>query len=200
MCAPCHSAHKGGSGMDLKPTIVLAAVTTVVSALLIVAHNLTYVDTSGIITPKLGEKCVSLMGEGEYTIVTDWLEAGYATEKPDSIEKLILGSNGSTAFEIIADGYNKGGLDLLIAMNTDGSVKGIEVVSITETPGLGTNVNELGFLSLFEGLSDNAVIVKKTPSSANEVEAVTGATYSSKGVAAAVNTAISVYREMGAKK
>ena len=105
--------------MDLKPTIVLAAVTTVVSALLIVAHNLTYVDTSGIITPKLGEKCVSLMGEGEYTIVTDWLEAGYATEKPDCIEKLILGSNGSTAFEIIADGYNKGGLPIIFNFNNN---------------------------------------------------------------------------------
>lgn len=184
--------------MDLKPTIVLSAVTTVVSALLIAAHNLTYVDTSGIITPKLSEKCVSLMGEGEYSIVTDWISAGYAIEKPDSIEKLIIKNDGTYAFEIIADGYNKGGLDLLVSMNTDGSVKGIEVVSITDTPGLGTNVNDTAFLSCFEGVTDNAVIVKKTPASDNEIEAVTGATYSSKGVAAAVNTAISVYREMGA--
>ena len=186
--------------MDLKPTIVLAAVTTVVSALLIVAHNLTYVDTSGIITPKLGEKCVSLMGEGEYTIVTDWLEAGYATEKPDSIEKLILGSNGSTAFEIIADGYNKDGLDLLVSMSADGKVSGIAVISLTETPGLGSNVNDSGFLSLFNGISEEAVIVKKTPSAENEIEAVTGATYSSKGVAAAVNTAIKTFAELGAGK
>lgn len=184
--------------MDLKPTIVLSAVTTVVSALLIAAHNLAYVDTSGIITPKLSKKCVSLMGEGEYSIVTDWIAAGYAIEKPDSIEKLIVKNDGTYAFEIIADGYNKGGLDLLVSMNTDGSVKGIEVVSITDTPGLGTNVNDTAFLSCFEGVTDNAVIVKKTPASDNEIEAVTGATYSSKGVAAAVNTAISVYREMGA--
>lgn len=184
--------------MNIKPTIVLSAVTTVISALLIVAHNLTYVDTSGIITPKLEEKCISLMGEGDYSIVPDWIEAGYSIEKPDSISKLILKNDGTTAFEIIANGYNKGGLDLLIAMNTDGSIKGIEVVSITETPGLGTNVNNADFLSLFSGFSENAVIVKKTPSSQNEVEAVTGATYSSKGVASAVNTAVRVFKEMGA--
>ena len=184
--------------MNLKPTIVLSTVTTVISALLIVAHNLTYVDTSGIITPKLEEKCVSLMGEGEYSIVSDWTEAGYSIEKPENISKLILKNDGTAAFEIIANGYNKGGLDLLIAMNTDGSVRGIEVVSITETPGLGTNVNDPDFLALFGGLAENAVIVKKTPSADNEVEAVTGATYSSKGVAAAVNTAIKVYKEMGA--
>ena len=184
--------------MNIKPTVVLSTVTTVISALLIVAHNLTYVDTSGIITPKLEDKCIALMGAGEYSIITDWTGAGYSIEKPDSISKLILKDDGTTAFEIVANGYNKGGLDLLIAMNEDGSVKGIEVVSITETPGLGTNVNDQDFLTLFGGISDKAVIVKKTPSANNEVEAVTGATYSSKGVASAVNTAISTFREMGA--
>ena len=182
--------------MNFKPALVLSAVTTAVSALLIVAHHLTYTDTSGIITEKLMQKCTALMGEGNYTLVSDWKAEGYAIEKPDSVSKLIRKDDGKIAFEIIADGYNKGGLDLLISMNPDGSVDGIEVISITETPGLGTNVDDAGFLSSFSGISDNAVIVKKTPSAENEVEAVTGATYSSKGMAKAVNTAIEVYKEM----
>ncbi len=186
--------------MNLRPTIVLTAVTTAVSALLIIAHNLTYVDTSGMLTEKLERKCTELMGNGKYTLVSDWPGAGYDIEKPDDVEKLILKDNGSIAFEIIADGYNKGGLDLLIAMSSDGSVSGIAVVSITETPGLGSNVNDSGFLSEFEGISGEAVIVKKTPSTENEIEAVTGATYSSKGVAAAVNTAVKTFAEMGAGK
>ena len=186
--------------MNIKPTIVLSAVTTIISALLIVAHNLTYVDTSGIITEKMLQKCTSLMGEAEYSIVSDWKAYGYAIDKPDSISKLIVGSNGKLAFEIIANGYNKGGLDLLVSMTADGAVDGIEVVSITETPGLGTNVNNADFLSLFGGIDSEAVIVKKTPAASNEVEAVTGATYSSKGVAAAVNTAIKTYAEMGVSR
>ena len=186
--------------MDIKPAVTLASVTTVVSAALIIAHNLTYVDTTNLLTEKLAKKCVSLMGEGSYSIVSDWQEAGYAIPRPDSVSKLIVGNNGKLAFDIVANGYNKGGLDLLISMNTYGSVEGIEVVSITETPGLGTNVNDPAFLSEFSGISDKAVIVKKTPVSANEVETVTGATYSSKGVASAVNTAISVYASMGVKK
>lgn len=182
--------------MNFRPALVLSAVTTIVSALLIVAHNLTYVDTSGIITDKLMQKCVSLMGEGEYTLVTDWKAEGYAIEKPDSVSRLIKKEDGKIAFEIISDGYNKGGLDLLVSMNENGSVDGIEVVSVTETPGLGTNVEDETFLSAFSGILDKAVIVKKTPSAENEVEAVTGATYSSKGVANAVNTALKVYGEM----
>ena len=186
--------------MNIKPTLVLTVVTTVIAALLIAAHNLTYVDTSGIITDKLRAKCEELMGSGEYSIITDWQTEGYLIDKPDSIQKLIRKDDGKLAFEIVANGYNKGGLDLLISMNGDGSVGGIAVVSITETPGLGTNVNDPGFLSLFCGLSTDAVIVKKTPSETNEVEAVTGATYSSKGVASAVNTAIRVYSEMGVSR
>ncbi len=184
--------------MNLRPAIVLSAVTTAVSLLLIVAHNLTYKDTSGILTEKLEKKCTELMGDGKYSIVTDWVEAGYASEKPDDVSRLIVGDNGGLAFEIIADGYSKGGLDLLIAMNTDGSIKGISVVSITDTPGLGTNVNDDAFLSKFVGFAEDAAIVKKTPSAVYEVEAVTGATYSSKGVANAVNTAKKIYKEMGA--
>ncbi len=182
--------------MNIKPASVLSAVTASVSALLIVAHNLTYTDTSGIITDKMLDKCVGLMGEGSYSIVTDWKEAGYAIDRPDSVAKLIKKDDGKIAFEIIADGYNKGGLDLLISVRDDGSVDGIAVVSITETPGLGTNIDDDAFLSEFSGMYENAVIVKKTPSAEYEIEAVTGATYSSKGVAKAVNTALSVYRAM----
>lgn len=181
----------------IKPVIVLSLIMTIVSALLIVTYNLTYVDTSGILTDELKAKCVFLMGDGEYEIVTDWKSEGYNIEKPENIEKLIKKSDGSLAFQIVADGYNKDGLDLLVAMNNDGSVSGVAVVSISETPGLGTKVDNSEFLNRFSGAADEITIVKKAPSKENEIQAVTGATYSSNGIADAVNSAISVYREMG---
>ncbi len=182
----------------IKPVIVLSLITTIVSALLIITYNLTYVDTSGIITDELREKCVQLMGEGEYSIVTDWQADGYAIEKPENVEKLIKKADGTVAFEIVASGYNKNGLDLLIAMNSDGTVKGVTIVSITDTPGLGTD--DKAFLSKFENLGENVTIVKNNPANEHEIEAAAGATYSSKGVASAVNIAISTYKEMGAVK
>lgn len=182
----------------IKPILVLSIITTVIAALLIVTYNLTYVDTSGIITDVLNEKCVSLMGEGEFRIVTDWEAEGYATAQPDDVEKLIVKEDGTLAFEIISSGYSKNGLDLLIVMNKDGTVRGISVVKISETPGLGTKVNDDAFLGQFAQKKESVTIVKRTPSADNEVEAVTSATFSSKGVASAVNTAIRTYREMGA--
>lgn len=184
----------------IKPVIVLSLITTIVSALLIVTYNLTYVDKSGVITDELKEKCVYLMGDGDYSIVTDWKADGYAIEKPETVEKLIKKADGSVAFQIIISGYNKNGLDLLVAMNDNGTVKGVSIVSITETPGLGTKVDNEEFLSKFENLGESVTIVKNSPANGNEVQAVTGATYSSKGVAEAINIAIETYKEMGAVK
>ena len=184
----------------IKPVIVLSLITTIVSALLIVTYNLTYVDTSGIITDEINEKCVELMGEGEYSIVTDWLADGYLIEKPENVEKLIKKADGSVAFQIIASGYNKNGLDLLIAMNDDGTIKGVSIISITETPGLGTKVDDESFLNRFVNIGSNVTIVKNSPANEYEIEAAAGATYSSKGVASAINIAIDTYKEMGAVK
>ena len=185
----------------IKPALVLALITVFISALLIVAHNLTYVDTSGIITEKLREKCVLLMGEGEYSMMTedDW-NSSFSYEKPEEITRVIKKNDGTIAYEIVVTGYSKNGLDLLIAMNSDGSIKGITVVGITETPGLGTKVNDSAFLDKFSGKKESVSIVKTSPKNDSEIEAVTSATYSSKGVAKAVNIAISTYSETIGKK
>ncbi len=179
-----------------KPTIVLTCVTTIIATLLVFAHELTYVDTSGIITDKLMNSCIETMGEGDFSIVVDWQEAGFGIEKPDNVEKMIQKSDGSIAFEIITDGYSKKGIDLLIAMNSDGSIKAISVVALGETPGLGTKVQNESFLTQYQGKSAELTVVKKVPSSDNEVQAVTGATYSSKGVTEAANIAIDVYSKL----
>ncbi|MCH5199619.1 MAG: FMN-binding protein [Oscillospiraceae bacterium] len=179
-----------------KPTIVLTAITSIVALLLIVTHIFTYADTSGIITDKLMSACVEAMGEGEFVIVSDWQAEGYGIEKPDNVEKLIKKSDGSIAFEIITNGYSKNGLDLLIAMNSDGSVKAVSVVSVTDTPGLGTKVNDSSFLAQFSGKTGQLTAVKNQPKSEDEVQAVTGATYSSKGVTEAVNIAVEVYSQL----
>lgn len=181
---------------QFKPTIVLTAITVITSLLLIVTHIFTYVDTSGIITDKLMAACVEAMGEGEFAIVSDWQADGYSIEKPENVEKLIKKSDGSIAFEIVTNGYSKNGLDLLIAMNTDGSVKAVSVVSVTDTPGLGTKVNDSTFLAQFSGRIGQLTAVKNQPKSDNEVQAVTGATYSSKGVTEAVNIAVEVYSQL----
>lgn len=177
------------------PIVALSIFTLVLSSVLIVSYNLTYKDTSGM-TDKLQEACESLMGEGEYTIITDWKAAGYAIDKPSTVQKLIQKDDGSIAFEIVTKGYSKNGIDALIAMNPDGSIKGVVLISVTDTPGLGTKVKDEDFLSKFEGINGAVTVTKFETQNENEVQAISGATYSSKGVVTGVNIALEVYQQM----
>ncbi len=86
---------------------------------------------------------------------------------------------------------------MLVAMNEDGSIKAVSVVSLSETPGLGTKVQDGGFLEQYKGKSEKLTAVKSAPSADNEIQAVTGATRSSKGVTEAVNIALEVYPQLG---
>lgn len=182
--------------LNIKPTLVLTVITTIIAALLIIA-SINLKPDENVLSEQILEKCVSLMGEGEYQMIPDWLEAGYKIEKPKEIEKLILKDDGTLAFQLTADGYSKGGLNMLIAMNPDGSVKGVSIISIGETPGLGTKVNDNAFLEKFIGVNNSVTIVKSAPKNNSEVQAVTGATYSSKGVAKGINLALNTFKAMG---
>ena len=181
----------------IKPVLVLSVICTLVCALLIVTYNLTYVDTSGVITDDLRAACVSVDGEAEFVLITDRAAAGLDSEEYDSVVKIVKNTDkGTFLFEVVTDGYSADGIDVVIGMTEDGKVSGIAVVALGETPGLGTKINDTAFFDKFKGISDSVVISKNPPKTDNEIQAVTGATYSSKGLASAVNTAISAYGKL----
>ncbi len=184
-----------------KPIIVLAAVSAIVAALVIITYNITYVDTSLVLTEKQAAAAVSLYGgdAADYAVVPaeEWQPLLLSEEKTDldRVQKVIRKSDGSLAFEVVVKGY-KEGYDLLVGV-ADGTVTGVAVISTgEETPKLGTKTADPSFLDMFKGISGEAKIVKTTPASDNEVQAVTGATLSSKGVAKAVNIALLAYERM----
>ncbi|MDR1755171.1 MAG: FMN-binding protein [Eubacterium sp.] len=183
---------------NVKPTLILTVITAVIAALLIVASTV-WPEPTGL-TETLKEKCVSLAGEGEYMIASNL--TGYEAVQSENaiIKNIINNDKKDIIFEVVANGYVKGGLDVLIAMDVNGSVKGIEIVELKETPGLGTKVNDPVFIEKFIGLSEQAQIVKTAPKNDTEVQAITGATYSSKGMADAVNLAIETYKVLEVKE
>ena len=179
-----------------RPALTLAAVVAIISALVIIMYNVTYVDTSGILTDKQSAAAVAVYGGSaeDYCVVPadDWQAKLDGFEDIDRIIKVIEKNDGSLAFDIKSKGY-KDGFDILVGIQ-DGKVAGVTVVSVgEETPGLGTKTNDPTFLDNFKGISGEAVIVKSAPAADNEVQGVTSATFSSKGVAKAVNIALAAY-------
>lgn len=179
----------------LKPVYVLALIAAIISGLIIVVYNLTYVDTSNILTDKQAAAVTTIYGgaKEDYAVVPaeEWQPVLEKSDNADlsKVTKVIRKSDGSLAFECVVKGYKKG-FDIMVGVK-DGVVAGVAIVSVgEETPGLGTNTNKPEFLDNFKGISDKATIVKTTPSAAGEVQAVTSATFSSRGVASAVNIAL----------
>ncbi len=189
---------------NIKPPLILAAITAIISALIIVMYNLTYVDTSNILTDKQAAAVTDIYGgtAEDFAVVPKESYPAVLTAEGENkkdfsrITKIIKKNDGSLAFEVVVKGY-KEGYDIMVGVK-DGAVAGVSVVSVgEETPGLGTKTNDPAFLDKFEGIKGAAVIVKSAPKADGEVQAVTSATYSSKGVASAVNIALKAYEAAG---
>ena len=109
-----------------------------------------------------------------------------------------LASDGSVmgyVFVTSAKGYG-GDISVMVGVLGDGTVAGVNTLSINETAGLGMNAKNQSFLDQFLGKSGEIGVAKNNPSD-TEIQALTGATITSSAMATAVNTALSLYAEIG---
>jgi len=83
-------------------------------------------------------------------------------------------------------GYG-GDMELFVGISPDGKITGINVVSHSETSGLGSKTTEPDFISQFIGKAASEEIV--------EFDALAGVTKSSNSFLSAVNNAISIYSQ-----
>mgnify|MGYP005842646621 CR=1 FL=1 len=86
------------------------------------------------------------------------------------------------AFTAVGKGYG-GDINILIGIDASYNIQAVKIISNTETPGLGTKITESSFTDQFKGLSLNDVNLSKD---GGKVDAITGATISSKAVTEAV--------------
>lgn len=205
----------------IKPSLVLTLICLITCALLVFAHDATYVDNTGVITDKMKECLTGIYGNSEgFEIMKNDDGSVYA---PENITSVITGADGSTAFEIITKGYATDGLHVIVGLDGDGAVKGVSFIACGETPGLGTKVQYSSFLGQFNGLTvgklpadtaETSVSKKKVWGSNDEIDklkaaadavptsdtfkldAVTGATFSSRGMNNAVAIALRTYENM----
>lgn len=118
--------------------------------------------------------------------------------------KVVDGTDKLIGYSIAREGNGfQGKIRIMIGVSEDlKSINSIEILEQTETPGLGTKVTEEPFTSQFKGLPTTPVVewVKGIPpSKPNEIQAVTGATISSKAVVQIINDGLSVARELKKK-
>lgn len=161
----------------IMPPLVLMLISAIVCALLVAANAATKDKIVQAQEDKFSKSISDTFGKADYTTVDLSI---------DGIDSVTKDENGRIIFEITADGYAKGGFHLLIGFDNQGAVEGISFLSIDETPGLGTKVqDDKSFTEQFKGVS----------SADYDFSVITGATYSSNGMKSAVDQALKAYNE-----
>lgn len=90
-------------------------------------------------------------------------------------------------------GYG-GDVVVMTGLDKEGKITKVQVVKHEETPGLGANAKNESFSSQYMGKSNPIQVVKSAPGE-NDIQAITGATITSKSVTKGVNAALSLYQE-----
>ncbi|MGL4361956.1 MAG: RnfABCDGE type electron transport complex subunit G [Cellulosilyticaceae bacterium] len=93
-----------------------------------------------------------------------------------------------TVVKVIANGYGDV-IEMLVGVDLQQNVTGVEILSHAETPGLGANLEKPEFIEQFVG-KIYGIDAKKGTSKDNEISAITGATITSQAVVDGVNQAL----------
>jgi RnfABCDGE-type electron transport complex G subunit len=141
--------------------------------------------------------------------IPEWKDLGPPSagkKKDGNPEKIYLGRDkdgnlAGVAFTSVGEGYG-GFIKIMLGIDLTGKLIGIEILEHLETPGLGANIEspEL-FKNQFRGKSAKGspegklVVIKGRKAKENwEIEALTGATISPRGVVQAVNDGLANFK------
>lgn len=106
------------------------------------------------------------------------------------------GKPWSIAYETIGGGFG-GDIGVMVGYDLDtNALTGIQIISNKETPGIGSKIIENQFTGQFKDLEIGTVF--KTKADGGAVDAVSGATYSSRGVCEAIRNSVAIYDKVKA--
>lgn len=99
------------------------------------------------------------------------------------------GSLFGHAVSVSPSGFG-GNIDMIVGIGTDGKITGVNITALSETPGLGSRVNDADYLSQYNGTGGKLAL-------GSDIDAISGATISSRSVLAGVNRALTAVDAMG---
>lgn len=172
----------------LRIALTLLAITAVVAVALAAVNAVTAPKIAELNAQKTQEAIEAVLpGGGEEVSFTD--DTGLVTAA-------YRGSAGC-AIQVTPSGFN-GTVTMMVGVGNDGTVLGISIISHTETAGLGataaasTSAGE-AFRGQFAGMSGTVTVSKD----GGQVDALTGATITSRAVCTGVSAALACAANLG---
>lgn len=93
------------------------------------------------------------------------------------------------------NGYG-GDIQVSVGIQNDGTVNGIAILSINETAGLGMKASEPEFYEQYSGKQTGHFYVSKDGGEGEQIDAISGATITTRAVTGAVNASLGYYQNV----
>ncbi|HHW01634.1 MAG TPA: RnfABCDGE type electron transport complex subunit G [Thermoanaerobacterales bacterium] len=159
--------------------VVLVAISLAAGALLAFSYEVT--------NPKIQEQAQQALEQAVMKVIP-------GAEKMTTVEKegmtLYIGTDNQgnkkgIAFKTTGSGFS-GPIEIMVGYNPkEGKLTGIEILSMSETPGLGARIKEPAFTDQFKGKSVKDDFIPK-----KDVKVITGATISPAAVSKAIKSSL----------
>ena len=171
-------------GYYLNLTLTLLIISAVVACLLGLTNYITEDKIAQINAEKTAASMQEVLPAESYTAVE------YTGSEANVVAVHQAGDAGFVV-EVTPSGFG-GAIDMVVGVSTDGTVTGVAIVDMAETSGLGANADKESYRSQYVGLSGELAVNKD----GGEIDALTGATITSRAVTEGVNTALRVAAEL----
>ena len=172
----------------LRLALILLAITAVVAAALAGVNSITAPVIAQLNAQKTQEAIEAVLpGGGESVDFTD----------ASGLISVVYKGEAGYAVQVAPAGFD-GPITMMVGIDFDGNVLGISIIKHTETAGLGavaaatTSAGE-SFRDSFVGQSGSVAVTKDN----GQIDAITGATITSRAVCAGVNAALDCVAGMG---
>ena len=167
-----------------KPIVVLSVICIIITGALALTNNITApIIEQATIAAQTAARQELLPDATGFTKVDGIAVANvFDVYKADNGVGVVITSS--------AKGYG-GTMTVMVGFNAAGTIRKIKVTEQAETKGIGSKVaGDPGFWTRYEGLNAEPLVLNE------DVDALSGATISSKALLAAVNSAIEAYNAM----
>lgn len=176
----------------LNLTVKLLLICAVVAALLAFVNQV----TEPIIAEnnqKSFEKAMAEVlpgGEPFSEVSSDKIQSFNPSESGVSVDAVYKSAGGGYVVSAVcAEGYG-GDITVMVGIDKDFKIHQAKVMSMSETPGLGAKSQTPEFINQYNGLGGGIKVVKGGTASESEIQAISGATITSRAVTKAINTAV----------
>ena len=190
----------------IKNALILMAITLTAGLALGAVHEITKEPIEAQEKKTKEEACKAVFPEAEsFEAWTDFdaeaalellASAGFSADKVDEVS-LAEDEKGEVLGAVLnltsTEGYG-GNISFSMGILKDGTVNGIKILSISETAGLGMNAQKPAFYEQYVGKQTDKFYVSKDGGEGEPIDAISGATFTSRAVTGAVNAALGYFQ------